>query len=60
MDISAAIADMLDCVDRSDFVEAAECARNIKRWLYGGGFVPAGWTAKTLRAVCNVVIDKAD
>lgn len=59
MDVSAAYSEMNDCIDRGDLDEAAEYARNIKRWLCSGGFVPAGWNAREVRAECNNVIDRA-
>jgi len=59
MDVNTAISEMNDCVDRKDYDEAAEFARNIKRWVCMGGFVPAGYSKKSLRAECNKVIDLA-
>jgi hypothetical protein len=59
MDVSAAYADMNDYVTLGDYESAAEIARNIKRWVRAGGFVPAGHNTRSIYAECNKVIELA-
>lgn len=59
MDVNTAWHEMWDCVEKRDLDGAAEIARNIKRWLSNGGFVPDGHSVRELRSECNAIIDKA-